>query len=155
MFAVNANKQLGGGFRFDYRYGRGYYNAQGTSHFKYTMWLSYLGDRYQAHFLFSTLHQKVTENGGITNDDYIKHPEIFTESFGTNEIPTVLEQNWNRNDNQHIFFSHRYNIGFNRKVKMTEEEIKLRNLPSSAKENAAEDAKDEARKKDATGRQGV
>ena len=148
MFAVNANKQLGGGFRFDYRYGRGYYNAQGTSHFKYTMWLSYLGDRYQAHFLFSTLHQKVTENGGITNDDYIKHPEIFTESFGTNEIPTVLEQNWNRNDNQHIFFSHRYNIGFNRKVKMTEEEIKAKKFAmASAKENAAEDAKDEARKK--------
>lgn len=148
MFAVNANKQLGGGFRFDYRYGRGYYNAQGTSHFKYTMWLSYLGDRYQAHFLFSTLHQKVTENGGITNDDYIKHPEIFTESFGTNEIPTVLEQNWNRNDNQHIFFSHRYNIGFNRKVKMTEEEIKAKKFAmASAKENAAEVAKDEARKK--------
>ena len=75
IFAVNANKQLGGGFRFDYKYGRGYYNAQSTSHFKYTMWTSYLGDRYQAHFLFSTNHQKVTENGGITNDDYIKHPE--------------------------------------------------------------------------------
>ena len=38
----------------------------------------------------------MTENGGITNDDYIKHPEIYTESFATNEIPTVLEQNWNR-----------------------------------------------------------
>ena len=88
------------------------------------MWTSYLGDRYQAHFLFSTNHQKVTENGGITNDDYIKHPELFTESFATNEIPTVLQQNWNRNDNQHIFFTHRYNVGFSRKVKMTEEEIK-------------------------------
>ena len=148
MFAVYANKQIGGGFRFDYRYGRGYYNAQSTSHFKYTMWLSYLGDRYQAHFLFSTAHQKVTENGGITNDDYIKHPEIFEDNFAANEIPTVLEQNWNRNDNQHIFFSHRYNVGFNRKVKMTEEEIKAKKFAmESAKENAAEDAKEEAKKK--------
>lgn len=148
MFAVNANKRLGAGFRFDYKYGRGYYNAQSTSHFKYTMWASYLGDRYQAHFLFSTNHEKMTENGGITNDDYIKHPEIYTESFATNEIPTVLEQNWNRLDNQHIFFTHRYNIGFSRKVKMTEEEIKAKKFAiASKKENAEENAKEEARKK--------
>lgn len=148
MFAVNANKRLGAGFRFDYKYGRGYYNAQSTSHFKYTMWASYLGDRYQAHFLFSTNHEKMTENGGITNDDYIKHPEIYTESFATNEIPTVLEQNWNRLDNQHIFFTHRYNVGFSRKVKMTEEEIKAKNFAmASKKENAEEEAKEEARKK--------
>lgn len=148
MFAVNANKRLGAGFRFDYKYGRGYYNAQSTSHFKYTMWASYLGDRYQAHFLFSTNHEKMAENGGITNDDYIKHPEIYTESFATNEIPTVLEQNWNRLDNQHIFFTHRYNVGFSRKVKMTEEEIKAKKFAmASKKENAEEDAKEEARKK--------
>lgn len=148
MFAVNANKRLVAGFRFDYKYGRGYYNAQSTSHFKYTMWASYLGDRYQAHFLFSTNHEKMTENGGITNDDYIKHPEIYTESFATNEIPTVLEQNWNRLDNQHIFFTHRYNVGFSRKVKMTEEEIKAKKFAmASKKENAEENAKEEARKK--------
>ena len=148
FFAVNANKRLGAGFRFDYKYGRGYYNAQSTSHFKYTLWTSYLGDRYQAHFLFSTLHQKVAENGGITNDDYIKHPELFSETFSENEIPTVLEQNWNRNDNQHIFLSHRYNIGFNRKVRMTEEEIKAKKFAiESQKENAESDAKEEARKK--------
>ena len=148
MFAVNANKRLDAGFRFDYKYGRGYYNAQSTSHFKYTMWASYLGDRYQAHFLFSTNHEKMTENGGITNDDYIKHPEIYTESFATNEIPTVLEQNWNRLDNQHIFFTHRYIVGFSRKVKMTEEEIKAKKFAmASKKENAEEEAKEEARKK--------
>ena len=112
------------------------------------MWASYLGDRYQAHFLFSTNHEKMTENGGITNDDYIKHPEIYTESFATNEIPTVLEQNWNRLDNQHIFFTHRYNVGFSRKVKMTEEEIKAKKFAmASKKENAEENAKEEARKK--------
>lgn len=148
IFAVNANKRLGAGFRFDYKYGRGYYNAQSTSHFKYTMWASYLGDRYQAHLLFSTNHEKMTENGGITNDDYIKHPEIYTESFATNEIPTVLEQNWNRLDNQHIFFTHRYNVGFSRKVKMTEEESKAKKFAmASKKENAEEEAKEEARKK--------
>ncbi len=147
-YGVNVNKRLGFGFNFDYLYGRGYYSNQSTSHFKYLMYGSYIGDRYQAHLLFSTLHQKVTENGGITDDEYIRHPESFDDNFATNEIPTVLEQNWNRNDNQHIFFTHRYNIGFNRKVKMTEEEIEAKKFAmESQKENAAKEKMDEARRK--------
>lgn len=145
-FAVNAGKKIGIGFLFDYLYGRGYYDAQSTSHLKYGMYGSYIGDRYQAHLLFSTLHQKVTENGGITNDNYITHPESFNESFAEEEIPTMFERNWNRNDNQHIFFSQRYNIGFNRKVKMTDEEIKARKFAiASQKEREAREAKDKAR----------
>lgn len=148
LFGVNAGKKLGIGFKFDYIYGRGYYQEQSTSHFNYSMYASYLGERYNAHFLFSTNHQKVTENGGITDDRFITHPESFTDDYRENEIPTVLEQNWNRNDNQHIFFSHRYNVGFNRKVKMTEEEIKARKFAmASQKESEAEKARDEARKK--------
>ena len=148
LFAVNAGKRLGVGFKFDYVYGRGYYLNQSTSHFNYTMHGSYLGDRYQAHFLVSTNHEKVAENGGITDDEYITHPESFDESFNTDEIPTVLEENWNRNDNQHIFLSHRYNIGFNRKVKMSDDEIKARKFAmESMKENDEKRAKEDAEKK--------
>lgn len=135
-FGVNAGKRLGFGFKFDYIYGRGYYDSQSTSHFNYTMYGSYLGERYQAHLLMSTNHQKVAENGGITNDDYITHPESFNESFTTTEIPTMLQRNWNRNDNQHIFFTHRYNVGFNRKVPMTAEEIAARKFAIAAKKEA-------------------
>ena len=128
LFAVNAGKKTGLGFKFDYIYGRGYYH--------------------QAHLLLSTNHEKVAENGGITNDDYVSHPEIFRESFRTDEIPTVLNQNWNRNDNQHIFLTHRYNIGFNRKVPMTEEEIKAKKFAMEAeKEKAEREAKEKERKK--------
>ena len=126
FFAVNAGKRWGFGFKFDYIYGRGYYTSQSTSHFNYSMWASYLGDRYQAHLLLSTNHQKVAENGGITNDAYISHPERFNESFSKDEIPTVFERNWNRNDNQSVFFNHRYSVGFNRKVPMTKDEIEAR-----------------------------
>lgn len=143
-FGVNSEKRLGVGFNFDYIYGRGFYQSQSTSHFNYTMYGSYLGDRYQAHVLMSTNHQKVTENGGITNDYYITHPESFDDDFLSNEIPTVLEQNWNRNDNQHIFFTQRYNVGFNRKVKMTEEEIKARKFAiESKRENDARKKREE------------
>lgn len=148
LFGVNAGKRIGAGFKFDYIYGRGYYNSQSTSHFNYSMYASYLGDRYQAHLLLSTNHQKVAENGGVTDDRYITHPEAFDDNFRTTEIPTVFEQNWNRNDNQHIFLSHRYSLGFTRKVKMTDDEIKARKFAmASQKENDAAKAKEEARKR--------
>ena len=148
LFAVNAGKRIGVGFKFDYLYGRGYYQENSASLFDYTVYGSYLGDRYQAHLLFSTNHQKQAENGGIINDNYITHPESFNDKYTAAEIPTMLERNWNRNDNHHIFFTHRYSLGFNRKVPMTEEEIKAKKFAiESAKENAARDAKEKARRK--------
>ena len=139
-FGVNAGKKIGVGFIFDYLYGRGYYSDQSTSHFNYTMYGSYLGDRYQAHLLVSTNHEKVSENGGITDDFHITHPESFDDDYQTSEIPTVLTRNWNRNDNQHVFLSHRYIIGFNRKVPMTQDEIKARRFAiESEKDNKKND----------------
>ena len=134
-FGINAGKKLGVGFKFDYLYGRGYYQDQSTAHFNYTMYGSYIGDHYQAHLLLSTNHQKVTENGGITNDNYIIHPESYSDKYTTSEIPTVLSQNWNRNDNQHIFFTHRYNFGFSRKVPMTADEIKAKKFAMASKKD--------------------
>ena len=145
-FGVNAGKKLGVGFKFDYLYARGYYQEQSNAHFNYTAYGSYLGDRYQAHLLISTNHQKVTENGGVTDDNYVTHPESYSDSYTTAEIPTVLARNWNRNDNQHIFLSHRYNVGFNRKVPMTEEEIKAKKFAMQAqKEKEEREAKAKAR----------
>ena len=126
-FGVNVNKRLNFGFDLDYAYARGYYSSQNISHFSGTLFSSYRGDRYQMHFFFNAAHQKASENGGITNDEYVTHPESFQDSYTESEIPTVLSSNWNRNDHQHIFLTHRYNLGFYRMVKMTEEEIKARN----------------------------
>ncbi len=136
-FAVNANKRLGFGFDLDYYYARGYYKNQNVSHFRASLFGSYRGDRYQMHLLATSYQHKANENGGITNDNYITHPELYTEQYSESEIPTVLERNWNRNTSQHLFLSHRYNIGFYRKVKMTDEEIKARQFAAaSAKANA-------------------
>ena len=147
IFAVNAGKEWGFGFKFDYLYGRGYYSNQSASHFDYSMWGSYLGERYQAHLLLSLNHQKVAENGGIANDAYITHPESFRENFSEEEIPTILKQNCNRNDNQHVFFNHRYSLGFFRKVPMTEEEIKAKEFAlKSQKAQDAEKDKEKARR---------
>lgn len=125
-FAVNANKRLGIGFDLDYHYARGYYQNQSTSHFGASLFASYIGDKYQMHALFSTYHRKAAENGGITDDNYITHPESYDDQFSENEIPTVLSKNWNRNNSNHLFLSHRYNIGFYKRVALTEAEKKAR-----------------------------
>ena len=131
-FAVNAGKRTGLGFDLDYRYARGFYQNQNNSHLGASFYASHLGDRYQLHALFQLYHQKATENGGVTNDDYITHPELFTESYSDNEIPTVLSDNWNRNHHQHFFLTHRYSVGFYRQVPMTEEEIEARKFAEEA-----------------------
>ena len=144
LFAVNAGKRLGLGFKFNYIYARGYYHSQSAAHFNYTLFGSYLGDRYEAHLLMGTNHQKMAENGGITQDNYIEHPEIYRDVFDANEIPTVLSSNWNRNDHHHIFFTHRYNIGFNRKIPMTPEEIKAKKFAMESQKE--KDEKEELKK---------
>ena len=149
-FGVNVNKRFNIGFDLDYAYARGYYSNQSTSHFNATLFSSYLGDRYQMHFFFNAAHQKTAENGGITNDNYVTHPESYTDSYQESEIPTVLSQNWNRNDHQHVYLTHRYNLGFYRKVKMTDEEIKARKFAmESQKEHEAEKQNPDMPKRDA------
>ncbi len=148
LFAVNAGRRLGLGFKFDYLYGRGYYQEQGSAQFNYSMYGSYLGDHYQAHLLMTTNHQKLSENGGITDDRYVTHPEFYEDDFRSDEIPIILRTNWNRNDNQHIFLSHRYSLGFNRKVPMTEEEIAAKKFAmESQKKNEEKKRKADALRK--------
>ena len=142
-FGVNVNKRLNFGFDLDYAYACGYYSHQNISHFSGSLFASYLGDRYQMHFFFNAAHQKASENGGITTDEYVTHPESFQDNYQESEIPTVLSQNWNRNDHQHVFLTHRYNLGFYRMVKMTDEEIKARKF---AKESQKEHESDRENK---------
>lgn len=134
-FGVNATKNLGLGFDLDYHYGMGYFANQNTSHFRSALYSYYTGDKYQMHFLGTLYQRKTSENGGIVNDEYITHPETQQDQYSEDEIPTVLSQNWNRNNSQHLYFSHRYNIGFYKRVPMTEDEIKARQFAQkSAKE---------------------
>jgi hypothetical protein len=149
IFAVNANKKLGLGFKLDYLYARGYYENTNSSQFNATLFSSYRGDRYQMHFILSTNRQKQSENGGVENDIYITHPEATTTSYKSDEIPCVLDENWNRNNNQHLFFTQRYSVGFNHKVKMTDAEIKAKAFAEkSAKANIDKEGGKKGRKED-------
>lgn len=134
LFATNVNKEAGFGFKFDYLYGRGYYQNQSGAYFDYTMWGSYIGPRYQAHLILSFDHMKTTENGGIADDEYITHPEAQSDTYASDEIPVILTDNWNRNDAFHATLSHRYNIGFYKEVPMTEEEKEAKRFALKSKQ---------------------
>lgn len=120
-FSVNVNKKLAFGFNFDYLYGRGYYNHQSTAFFNGGIFGSYQGDKYQAYFMYNNFMTKMAENGGITDDRYITHPQDMSEgktSYESQNIPTHLNSAWNRNSNFYVFYNHRYNLGFTRETKV-------------------------------------
>ena len=63
----------------------------------------------------------MAENGGITDDRYITAPEEMAEGkqqYETQNIPTVLDETWNRNHNFYLYYNHKYNLGFRREVKV-------------------------------------
>ena len=141
-FATNINKIAGIGFKFDYLYGRGYYNYQATSLFNGSLYGYYRGDQYNMHAWISINRMRLGENGGIEDDNYITRPEDFTRSYSSRDIPTVLASNWNRNEDQTYFLTHRYNLGFYRDVELPDslkpvipaDSVLLRNLNDSVRQ---------------------
>ena len=112
IFATNAGKRLGLGFKLDYLYGRGYYTSQSTAHFNGSLFGSYIAPRYQLHAIYYANHLKNAENGGIEDDDYVNRPEIFPTRYGTADMPTRLSKTWNKLNVNTLFITHRYSLGF-------------------------------------------
>lgn len=116
LFTTNAGKDLNIGGNFDYMYGQGYYGNQSTSFMNGTGFASYTGEKYNLHFYYSHNSMKMAENGGIEDDTYITNPEDIANSFTSNDIPTVLTNSWNKQENDVLFLNHRYNLGFYKEV---------------------------------------
>ena len=114
LFAVNAGKDVGLGFKLDYLYGRGFYDNQSTADFNATLWGSVNKERYNAYFSVYSNYMKTAENGGITDDDYVSNPEKFPSKFDTNDIPTQLQSVWNKMHYNGLQLTHSYSIGFRR-----------------------------------------
>lgn len=118
-FSVNANKNLAFGMRFNYLFGRGFYANQATKEINATAFANYTGEHYHLHFIFTDDDLKVNENGGITDDRYITAPQEMSEgkkSYETMNIPTNMDQTWNYNHATTAFLTHRYNLGFTKRI---------------------------------------
>ncbi len=120
-FSVNVNKKLAVGFNFNYLYGRGYYQSQHTAFFNGGLFASYMGEKYQSHFIYNNFTLKMAENGGIVDDRYITAPEDMAEGkpeYESKNIPTHLNKAWNRNNDFYVYYNHRYNLGFRRETRV-------------------------------------
>ena len=114
IYTQNAGKRINIGGLFDYMYGQGYYNSQSTSYMGANAWASYIGDKYDFHFYYTHNYMKLAENGGITDENYILHPENMRRTYDSDDIPVWLSSTWSKQEHDVIHFNHRYNIGYYR-----------------------------------------
>lgn len=126
LLTTNLGKKINIGADFDYTFVRGHYASNGNKLLYYRLFGSYLTDRYEMHTYFRNHNYLNSENGGLTNDRYITHPDDFTEGKrpidDTKSFPTRFTNTWNRNKGQQFFLTHRYNLGFYREMTNKEKE---------------------------------
>ncbi len=123
----NFGKKLNVGLDFDIVYTKGFYQSQGSKHLDITFYSSYFSDRYRYHLFFNSADYTNYENGGITNDLYITDPtdpEVAStgQSIKSKEIPVYLMDTWNRVYGARFYYTHRYNLGFEKETDKTDED---------------------------------
>lgn len=111
-FASNVNKDAGIGFKVDYLYGRGYYTHQHHSSVAAKIFGSYRGERYQMHAAYILDRTKNAENGGLTDENYIEHPEYYSTKYSPADMPVRLQYAYNGMNLNTLFLTHRYNLGY-------------------------------------------
>lgn len=122
--SVNLNKALNIGVDIDYLYARGHYQSQGAKHVDFILYSSYFSDRYRYHFFYNNRNFINNENGGITDDRYITSIDAIgeTQNMASTDIPTRMVDTWNRVKGSRFFYTHRYNLGFERETGRVDEE---------------------------------
>lgn len=130
-YTQNAGKKINFGGIFDYIYGQGYYDNQSTAFMNASAWGSYLGEKYDCHFIYQHNFMKMGENGGITDEGYITNPESMQGNYGSSDIPTNLSSTWNRQEHDIVFFNHHYNIGYHKTIEIDSTTTKEEFVPVS------------------------
>lgn len=122
--SVNLGRALNFGFDIDYLYARGHYKSQGAKHVDFVFYSSYFSDRYRYHFFYNNRNYINGENGGITDDRFITSPDVIegARNMGSKDIPTLFYDTWNRVRGSRFFYTHRYNLGFERETGRVDED---------------------------------
>lgn len=113
-FSGNVGKPLQLGGAIDYIYSKGSYNNQADKNFRWSLFGSYIGDRYEMQAFFNSYNYLSKENGGITNDLYITNPSKVQggESKVDNKsIPTYLTAAQSKLSGLELYMNHSYNVG--------------------------------------------
>ncbi len=115
IFSANANKRIQVGAMIDYIYSKGSYDYQAAKDLTWGLSGSYIGERFefQGNFYHFNLLQK--ENGGITDDAYIRDPASVqggNTSVNCKDIPVNLTGSFNRVEGTDLYLNSRYKMGF-------------------------------------------
>lgn len=117
LFTVNANKYLNIGVDYEILYARGFYDRNSTRDKLTNIFGNYKSPRYEAFWKLSYSYLENFENGGITDDRYITNPLLMSgglQEYESLSIPVALSDAKNQLKNKHLFFNHKYHIGFER-----------------------------------------
>ena len=112
LLTTNFNKCLNVGLEGDNINARGFYNSQANKHSDWRIFGNYLSDKIEVHIIASTATIRHFENGGITDDRFIREPESIGQSFSSTDIPVKFTNTWNKLKTNHLFFSGKYNLGY-------------------------------------------
>ncbi|MDD4922047.1 MAG: putative porin [Bacteroidales bacterium] len=117
LFSVNANKYFNFGMDYEILYARGFYNRNATRDKLANLFGNYQSPRYEAFWKLSYNYLENFENGGITDDRYITQPLQMSgglQQFESINIPVGLTDAKSQVRDHHLFFNHKYHIGFER-----------------------------------------
>ena len=112
LLTSNFGKKINFGLQADLINALGFYNSQANKHTDWVLFGNYLSDRFETHFFASTSNIKQFENGGITDESYVRNPELLGNNFTSSDIPVRFTNTWNKLGTSHIFVSAKYNMGY-------------------------------------------
>lgn len=118
-FAANFGKKFNVGADWNYTQALGHYNSQASQLAAYRVFTNYRSDRYELFAHLGNAHVFITENGGVTDDEYIYDPQKFTngrKQIKSTEIPVRFPNQmlWNKVSSGYAMLAHRYNFGYHK-----------------------------------------
>ncbi len=128
-FAGNINRKAGLGAWIDYPYTRGAYSNQAAKGLGFGFNGYYTGDRYEMQAFFNHYNHVNKENGGITDDLYIKDPAQLqggVSSIESTSIPVNLNKASNRLIGSQFYMNHAYKLGYWKDITQEEDTIERR-----------------------------
>lgn len=114
-FSGNAGPKLEIGGDLDYIYSKGSYDSQSDKNFKFGLFGSYTGDRYELQTFFNNYAYTNMESGGISDDRYITDPASVQggeTKVDPKDIVTRLTSAQSKLNGTEFYMNHRYKVGY-------------------------------------------
>lgn len=114
--STNLGKRLNMGGEFSRVNALGFYEANKNKSTRYRIFGSYTSDRYDLYTYMANDRIRMTENGGVTDLDYLKNPDKYSNGrvrIGPKDIPVLIpgDKYINSLSIGHFFASQRYKLG--------------------------------------------